>query len=185
MRFITLHDNWRQRTLPTAVADESHTHSGYEAHANRFRAIANMEEPVTILHVPFSPSDDTSPALGANRKVGATEIVFYYFPSALKPADRDSIMSSVDKMAPIMARSEALELYDGWALEDEVPNPAADKGEKSQVFVNLVGWVDVEAHMQFQASEDFQLNIHHLLGIKELRHLDVFHAKLRSVPDDE
>jgi hypothetical protein len=92
-------------------------------------------------------------------------------------------MSSVDKMRPVMERSEALAVYDGWALEEAVPNPGpqASEGEESKVYVNVVGWVDVEAHARFQGSEDFQQNIHHMLGIKEMRHTELYHAKLHAV----
>jgi hypothetical protein len=147
------------------------------------RTIVNNEKTVTALHVPFGPADDPSPALGANRKVGATEVVFFYFPSTISASDKDAIMSSVNKMRPVVERSEALSVYDGWALEEAVPNPGphASEGEMSKVYVNLVGWVDVEAHMRFQESEDFQQNIHHLLGIKELRHTDFSHVKLHAV----
>jgi hypothetical protein len=108
----------------------------------------------------------------------------FYFPSTISASDKDAIMSSVNKMRPVVERSEALSVYDGWALEEAVPNPGphASEGEMSKVYVNLVGWVDVEAHMRFQGSEDFQQNtIHHLLGIKELRHTDFSHVKLHAV----
>ena len=86
-------------------------------------------------------------------------------------------------MRPVVERSESLSVYDGWAVEEEVPNPGPDagEGEKNKVYVNVVGWVDVEAHMQFQGSEDFQQNIHHLLGIKELKHTELYHVKLHAV----
>lgn len=89
-------------------------------------------------------------------------------------------MASVDKMRPVVERSESLAVFDGWALEEEVPNPGpqAGEGEKSKVFVNLVGWVDVEAHTRFQGSQDFRENVHHLLGIKDMRHTEFYHAKL-------
>ena len=61
------------------------------------------------------------------------------------------------------------------------PGPNASEREKSQVFVNVVGWVDVEAHMQFQGSKDFQQNIHHMLGIEDMRHTEYFHVKLQAV----
>ncbi|MCJ1394839.1 hypothetical protein MMC18_007719 [Xylographa bjoerkii] len=157
--------------------------SNYETHINHLRTIINDETPLTILHVPFTPSDDPSPALGANSKVGATEVVFFYFPSTLTSGDKDAIMSSVDKMRPVMERSESLALYDGWAVEEAVPTPGpqASEREMSRVYVNVVGWVDVEAHMRFQGSEDFGRNIHHLLGIKDMRHTAVFHVKLQAM----
>ena len=74
-------------------------------------------------------------------------------------------------------------MYDGWALEEGVqnPGPQTSEGEKCKVYVNVVGWVDVEAHMRFQGSEDFQLNIHHMLGIKEIRYTEFFHVKFHAV----
>lgn len=69
--------------------------------------------------------------------------------------------------------------YDGWALEDSVPNPASEaETDTCQVFVNVVGWEDVEAHMRFQGSEDFEANIHHEFGMKEMLHTELFHVSL-------
>ena len=47
--------------------------------------------------------------------------------------------------------------------------------------VNGVGWVDVEAHIRFQGSETLQQNIHHLLGIKELKRMELYHVSLTEV----
>lgn len=85
--------------------------SGYANHVETFNSIAKPDEPVTLVHVPFVPEEDVSPALGAeaNREVGATEVVFFYFPSTLTKDQRAVIMSeNVDKMRPVMVRSEAL-----------------------------------------------------------------------------
>lgn len=96
-------------------------------------------------------------------------------------------MASVDKMRPVIEASEAMGVYDGWAVET-VPKPASEgeiegDGEKEMcsVLVNLVGWANVDAHMQFQGSEAFGANIHHLLGIKEMRGTELFHVGLRKV----
>ena len=139
------------------------------------------------MHVPFMPTSNPSPALGstANSQVGATEIVFFYIPSKLTAEEKSTVMSKFDKLRPVIARSEALAVYDGWAVEMEIsnPGPQADKG--GQVFVSLVGWVDVDAHMLFQGSEDFQQNIHHLAEIKEIRHMEMNHAKLCKVEGEK
>ena len=169
-------------SLPTALLSSltNLAQRNYDAHVNHLRSVIDNEKAITILHVPFGPASDPSAALGANSKVGATEVVFFYFPSSLTDTGRDDIMASVDKMRPVMDRSESLEVFDGWALEEEVPNPGpqASEGEKSKVFVNLVGWVDVEAHERFQGSQDFQESIHHIMGIKDMRHTELYHAKL-------
>ena len=96
-------------------------------------------------------------------------------------------MSSIEKLQPIMEHSESLSVYDGLAVvEEEVPNrdprrAKVSEGEMCKVYVNAVGWVDVDTHMRFQGSEDFQQNIHHMLGIKEVKHMEFFHAKLHAV----
>ena len=98
-------------------------------------------------------------------------------------------MDSVSHMRPVVGRSEALTVLDGWATEEAVPAPrlptsetTGDKQESgandpSTVYVILVGWADVDAHSRFQASEDFKANIHWLLGIKELKGHELYHAK--------
>ena len=109
--------------------------SAYEHHVNGLRAIISDQIPNSTFHVPFSPSDDPSPALGANEKVGVTELVVFSFPSTLTAGGKEGEMSSVDKMRPIMERSESLALYDGWAVEDDIssPGPQAAEGEKCLV----------------------------------------------------
>jgi hypothetical protein len=139
------------------------------------RDLASIEEDMAVLHVPFEPSQDASPALGADRRVKVTEVVLYYFPSPL--TGKAAIMDSMDKMRPVIGRSEALAVHDGWALKDK----ENEKGEKSMVYVNVVGWVDVDAHMRFQASEDFKENIHHLLDIKSIQQMEMHHVQLHRV----
>jgi hypothetical protein len=157
--------------------------SDYDSNVNHLRTIANEEKPITILHVPFGPSSDPSPALGADGKTKVTEVVFYYFLSSLTDAQKDAIMSATEKFQPIMERSESLAVFDGWAVEENVPNPASQSGQKeeSKVRVNVVGWVDVEAHMRFQQSQDFQENVHQIVGFKEMRHTELYHTQLQPV----
>ena len=55
------------------------------------------------------------------------------------------------------------------------------EGKMCKVYVNAVAWFDVDAHMRFQGSENFQQNIHLMLGIKEMKHTEFFHVKLHAV----
>ncbi|KAL8765250.1 MAG: hypothetical protein Q9209_007606 [Squamulea sp. 1 TL-2023] len=127
------------------------------------------------MRVRFQPTSDPSPALGDHPNVGVTEVVFYQFPSDI--TNREGIMDSIDKMRPVLARSEALACFDGWATE----HTANDAGEKSQVFINVLGWVDVDAHMRFRDSDDFKQNIHQMMDIREMRLLEMHHVKLHAV----
>lgn len=82
---------------------------------------------MTVLRVLFEqPSDDPSPALGNLENVSVAELVLYYFPSPL--ATKDSIMDSLDKMRPVIGRSEALSVYDSWAIDKK----ADDKGARRE-----------------------------------------------------
>jgi hypothetical protein len=140
----------------------------------------------TILHVEFGPAgaEDPLAALGADGRVGLTEVLFSYFPTDLSAGGRAAVMAAVELMRPVITRSESLAAFDGWALETEVPCPkqgGEGEPELCQVWVSLVGWVDLAAHMRMRASEDFQQNIHHLLGVKDMRHSEYMHAKFHAV----
>ncbi|KAL8720944.1 MAG: hypothetical protein Q9225_002271 [Loekoesia sp. 1 TL-2023] len=141
--------------------------------ATYHRPLDNEEE-TTVLHVEFEPADDPSAALGADTRVGVSEVVFYHFPRNL--ASTDAINESIDKMRPVVERSQALAVFDRWAMKNE-----DDIMAKTQVYVNLLGWVDVEAHMEFQASDDFKQNVHHLTDIKELQQFEMHHVKVHGV----
>ena len=135
----------------------------------------NTAVPPRILHVPAIQHS----ALGEHSEVNVSEVVFFFFPASLTPEDIAGIMASVDKLRPTLERSESLGLFDGWAEEVDIENPNPDLGgEKSRVWVNVVGWKDVAAHMRMQQSEDFAANIHHLTGITSIRGSELYHAKL-------
>ncbi|KAL8752226.1 MAG: hypothetical protein Q9184_005801 [Pyrenodesmia sp. 2 TL-2023] len=140
-----------------------------------FQDLLGAGKAATVMRVHFQPTSDTSPALGNHASVGVTEVVLYHFPSDL--SNKEEVMESIDKMRPVLARSEALVCFDGWVMEQTTKNV----GEKSQVYVNVLGWVDVDAHMRFQDSDDFKQNIHHLMDIRELRLLEMHHVKMHAL----
>ena len=94
-----------------------------------------------------------------------------------------------------MARSEACGVFDQWALEQgkseegkenksvekEKKGDENKKKEESTVWVNLVGWTDIDAHMRFQASEDFKENVHYVAAIEGLKGMAMHHVKLEKV----
>ena len=145
----------------------------YQEHFGHMIAVIDTEKPITVLNVPFTPLDDPSPALGANGKVGITELIVLYIASSASPVDKDAISSSVDKMKPLMKRSGKLEVCGGWALEDSIPNPAPQPGEEDKclVHVSLGGWVDAQSHSQSQGSEKIQQSIEDLQQSKSVKHI--------------
>ncbi|MCJ1431286.1 hypothetical protein MMC27_000637 [Xylographa pallens] len=147
--------------------------SNYETHIKNSRAIIDNDNPHTILHVPFTASSIPTFTSGTDSKVGAREVVFFYFPSALTSSDKDAIMSSVERPRPVRELSEALAVYDEWAVEGG--------GNKSGPSGYVVGRVDVEAHMRFHSSEEFGQNVHRLLEIKDIRYTELLHANIHAV----
>lgn len=131
--------------------------------------------------------------------------MLYYFHSPL--TNKDAIMESIDKMRPVMARSEACGAFDEWVLDDLNNEKGGEsekgegkkkgeesergqetekgeekkEGERSTVWVNLVGWTDIDAHMRFQASEDFKANVHWVTEIEGLKGMAMHHVKLERV----
>ena len=150
------------------------TKSNYETHVNHLRTIIGDERSARVLHVPFTDSsDDPSPALGATSKVGVSEIIFPYFLSSLTRKDRTSLCHPSKNRGPLWNAPSRLPCTD--------PGPQAKGLETSQVYVTVVGWVDIDAHVRFQASDDFLQNIHHILAVKGMRHTEIFHAKMQAI----
>ena len=144
--------------------------------------------------MPFYPSRDISDALGSHAAVNVSEVIFFYFPRDLSSAARATLTTeNINKMRPVVERSEAIGVYDGWAEEGNVAlnsmtveqreEGASGKNDNSgcQVWVNVVGWADVEAHMRFQASEDFGANVHYLMDMKHMKGTELFHVRLSAM----
>ena len=157
------------------VVTRADRNSEYAKMLKDLDTVRNTAVAPRILHVPAVPHT----LLGEHPEVNVSEVVFFYFPATLTPEDITGIMANVDKMRPTMERSESLGVFDGWAEETDIENPNPDLGgEKSRVWVNVVGWPDVAAHVRMTQSADFAENIHHLMGITSIRGTDVYHTKM-------
>jgi len=141
-----------------------------------FSTLSPPTSPPKTIHIPISPTAAFSPS---NPKIGATELVLFYFKEDIKEEEIKDVMGNVDKMRPVMERSECFEVFDGWS-EESIPIPA-NPDTKGRVFVNIVAWESVEAHGKFAESDDFKANIHHLLGIQGILGNEMWHTKLFKV----
>ncbi|MCJ1312048.1 hypothetical protein MMC25_005722 [Agyrium rufum] len=156
--------------------------SEHKTYIQALQDLAKDPKSITSLHVVSKNAADPSQALQASSEVGTTEIGFFYFPTKQSPEDRDSITASVDKFRPCVERSVCHAIYDGWASEDDVINPSASgEDAKCKAYVIAAGWPSIDAHMQFQGSDDFHQHVPHLLGMKGLRHFELFHVTLKAV----
>lgn len=66
----------------------------------------------------------------------------------------------------------------GW-VDEEIELPGEDG--KWKAFLLLVGWDSVESHTEFQSSQAFKDNIHHVLGAKGLQKIEAVHSSLMQV----
>lgn len=156
----------------------------YKGLVDNLRTVVDDQKPIMVLHIPFNTTNIPTPALEANARAdGVTEVVLRYFPSDLSPDYKDAIMFSIDKMRPVMERSTALGVYDGWTLENNVkiPGPDAFEGQESQVYINILGWANIDSHKQFLESEDFQQNKHHMFDIHNVQYVELYHVKLLEI----
>lgn len=105
-----------------------------------------------------------------------TEIITVYLPSDYSESDQKTFEDGLKKL--ISAIENNADTYHGsaggWA-EEEVAIPDAN-GEKGKVYVCVIGWDSVEAHMAFRENQAFKDNRHHLRGAKDLKAITVFHA---------
>ncbi|KAL8834090.1 MAG: hypothetical protein Q9170_003926 [Blastenia crenularia] len=158
---------------------------GYSAHISSFRTDLLKEGSLAaVFHVAFP--EDPSPALEAKHgsHIGVTEIVFAYFrPSPLPPDLKAKNMDSFKQMKPVAERNGALTKFNpAWATEDGILAPLTggeeDGGkEGSTVYVNLIGWDEVESHMRFMETEDFKENSHWLTDVEGMKGFELLHAK--------
>ena len=78
------------------------TINNYETHIKNLTTVIDNDNTLTIPHVPFTASAIPSSTFGTDSKVCATDVVFFYFPSALTSSDKDAIMSSVETLWSVM-----------------------------------------------------------------------------------
>jgi heme-degrading monooxygenase HmoA len=66
----------------------------------------------------------------------------------------------------------------GW-VEEDIDIPGTD--EKGKAFVLLVGWTSVEAHQEFANTQAFKDNIHHIMGVKDMKKIEAVHTSFKEV----
>lgn len=145
-------------------------------------ALANVESvgegKATIYHVGLQPWPPSG-VFGQDPKVGVTELAFTHFAETMSPDSHEKYMNRMMSLAPALQRSEAITYASGWAHELGI-NPK-NPSEATQVYISAVGWANVDAHWNWQATSDFKENIHYMMEADDLRHTHLFHVKLHQL----
>jgi heme-degrading monooxygenase HmoA len=125
-----------------------------------------------LFHVHFSPHPPQQ-AL-SDPSIGATEIIAAYFPGNYSETDRNTFEKGMRTLAAVAKEFDTChDTTSGWVVEKlSIP----DSDEEGTVYMVLVGWQSVEAHMAFRESQAFRDNIHHLHKAKDLKKIVMTHA---------
>ncbi|KFY27209.1 hypothetical protein V493_03641 [Pseudogymnoascus sp. VKM F-4281 (FW-2241)] len=155
------------------LASPAHDHM-----ASPVLEIMNLSLPPRVLHVPPIPHV----LLGEQADINVTEVLFFYFPASITAEDIDDFAARIEKLRPALEDSEAKGVFQGWAEEGDVEYVDSEgvKGE-CKVWVSVVGWEDLEAHLRVAESEEFKVNKELLVGMEVLRGIEMFHTTLVKV----
>lgn len=104
-----------------------------------------------------------------------TEFIRAYFPADYSAEDQKTFHENLKEFGSIVKRdwSECRGTAGGWVAE-ELEDPKS--GEKSKVYVCLIGWPSVESHMKFRETQSFKDNISMLRGAKDLKNVVMVHV---------
>jgi hypothetical protein len=135
--------------------------------------MAFCEGPPALYHVHFDPPTP-GPAL-----TSATEFLRVYFPVDYSEADQKSFHEGMLTFGKIVKDNwqGCKDTRGGWAKE-EVENPKS--GEKSRLYVAVIGWENVQSHMDFRETSHFKDNVHYLRGAKDLQHVEMTHVDAKK-----
>ncbi|KIX09467.1 uncharacterized protein Z518_00547 [Rhinocladiella mackenziei CBS 650.93] len=132
----------------------------------------------SFYHVHFDPHPPNKALVGTEPM--ATEIITAYFPLDYSPEDQKTFDDGMKTFASVFEGSANgfIGAFGGWVVEElDIPNTS----EKGKVYVALIGWTSVEAHMKCRETQTFKDNVHYLRGAKDLKAINVFHVPSQEV----
>jgi hypothetical protein len=121
---------------------------------------------------PHSPSALDAPV---------TEIMLAYFPADISPADQDAAAAQFQRFVDgaLNLCPDVLGVNAGWGVERDFPVPGTD-GEGA-LFVALIGWPSVDAHLRFRETDEFKRNVGLIGDMGGLRKVDMFHVSCQAL----
>lgn len=120
-----------------------------------------MDGAPVIYHVALEPHPPET-ALG---RAPATEILAMYYPSSISSADQDGHTANMKTVGEKFASIEGFKgVSGGWSVEDDIAyDPSAVSmategatAQKAKVFLAVIGWQSVEAHMAGRQTDVFK-----------------------------
>lgn len=109
-----------------------------------------MSGPPNLFHVTFPSSSQDSGAYPFDAPV--TECISMYFDTSFDSATYDKSFSTFLTEAGKVEGSEPKGMIGGWGLET---HKVDGEGDEKKLFGAFIGWLSVEAHMDFRKKEEF------------------------------
>lgn len=110
-----------------------------------------------VYHANFSVHPPSS-ALNPNAAL-ATEVVGHYFSADLSDSEKSTWESDLDKFAKVLEENAQgyRGFLGGWVVEEQEHK---EVDGKTILWLSLLGWDSVEAHMAFRETDAFKDNVH-------------------------
>ncbi|KAK4933828.1 hypothetical protein LTR66_003239 [Elasticomyces elasticus] len=126
----------------------------------------------TIIHVDFATTEGSSAgALITALAAPVTECATFYLPSQSSSfaSTAHSFMKTLKDNAP-----GVLGYAYGWSIED-VEHEGLGEGKKGKAFLLMIGWMSVQAHMDYRDTDAFKNSIDALR--KEVKGASMYHVE--------
>lgn len=114
-----------------------------------------------------------------------TEVMLAYFPATITQPTKDANTSRFREFSEKALESAAQGVSYGWGVENDFPVRDSEEGQKGSLFMALIGWSSVQAHMELRETQAFKENVGLARGMEELVKMGMFHMKCRKLERKE
>jgi len=122
-----------------------------------------------LFHVELKPHP--SPGL-ANSTAPVTEVFTAKFPSSISSSQKDEYAKNAEKFLEFLKTKQGFTgASSGWS--DEIVDDA-------KLFVGVIGWTSVDAHMDLRNSQEFKDNVH-LIRSEDIKGVEMYHVPLTEI----
>jgi len=129
-------------------------------------------------HARFTPNPPIAALSGSTSPT--TEIVTNWFPTSYSQEDQSKFVKNVNSFVFVLEKqAKNYRASAGGWVDEDIDIPGTD--EKGKVYVLLVGWTSVEAHMEFRDTQAFKDSIHYILASKDLKKIEAVHSSLAEL----
>lgn len=134
----------------------------------------------------FTKHFDATPFPPSALKAPVTEVMLAYFPSNISSQTKAVIAQKIVqfKEQGLDKCSDVHAVNYGWGVENDFPIRGGEEGQTGSLFIALIGWPSIDAHMKFRDTDAFKESVGLLRGLPEMIKLTMFHVKCKSMENE-